>query len=55
MRDSYIRLAEILPPVSLESGVVQPAIMDATDRIANSVDTMVHILRGQGSPRTAKN
>ncbi|WP_354212528.1 FUSC family protein [Arthrobacter sp. UYCu511] len=55
MRDSYTRLAEILPPVSLESGVVQPAIMDATDRIANSVDTMVHILRGQGSPRTAKN
>lgn len=53
MRDSYTRLTQVLPPVSLESGVVQPAILDAADRIANSVDTMVHLLRGQVLPRAA--
>nr|WP_282099546.1 FUSC family protein [Arthrobacter sp. E3] len=45
LRDSYTRLAESLPEISPQSATVQPAILDAADRIANSVDTMVHLLR----------
>lgn len=45
MRDSYTELTESLPAVAPQSDVVRPAILDAADRIANSVDTMVHLLR----------
>ncbi len=45
MRDAYTELAESVPAISMRSDVVQPAILDAADRIANSVDTMVHLLR----------
>ncbi len=53
LRDSYTRLAESLPTISTQSATVQPAILDAADRIANSVDTMVHLLR-ERSAATAK-
>ena len=45
LRTSYTAMLDTLPAVSLQSDTVQPAIRDAADKIANSVDTIVHLLR----------
>ena len=45
LRSSYTTMLDTLPAVSLKSDTVQPAIRDAADSIANSVDTIVHLLR----------
>ena len=52
MRDSYTELTNSLPAVAPQSDVVRPAILDAADRIANSVDTMVHLLRERAAAST---
>jgi uncharacterized membrane protein YccC len=45
MRDSYVELKASLDAVADGPGTVRPAVLDATDAIANALDTMVHLLR----------
>ncbi|ALE05203.1 hypothetical protein AL755_06435 [Arthrobacter sp. ERGS1:01] len=47
MRDSYARLKEALDAAQPGPGTVRPAVLEAADRIANALDTMVHLLREQ--------
>lgn len=47
MRGSYAALKEAMGPGAPQDDVVRPAILDAADRIANSVDTMAHLMRRQ--------
>ncbi|WP_125609887.1 FUSC family protein [Specibacter cremeus] len=50
MRASYVALKDSLEAHAMRPDVVQPAILDAADRIANAVDTMVHLLRERPAP-----
>jgi uncharacterized membrane protein YccC len=51
MRDSYAELKASLDADPVGGAAVQPAILDASDRIANSVDTMAHLLREPSAAR----
>ncbi|MFQ4149686.1 FUSC family protein [Arthrobacter sp. LAPM80] len=50
MRDSYARLKDALDQVQAGPATVRPALLDATDRIANALDTTVHLLREHAKP-----
>ncbi|WP_227878720.1 FUSC family protein [Arthrobacter dokdonensis] len=49
LRASYVGLKDSMEkdPIAVET--VQVAVLDATDRIANSLDTMAHLLRDRGT------
>ncbi|ALE91563.1 hypothetical protein AOC05_03085 [Arthrobacter alpinus] len=47
MRNAFVLLKDSLDAVAPGPGTLRPAVLDAADRIANALDTMVHLLRGQ--------
>ncbi|WP_309145215.1 FUSC family protein [Arthrobacter sp. STN4] len=53
LRNSYLALRDTMERDPVQAETVQLAVLDAADRIANSLDTMVHLLKERGARQKA--